>query len=185
MSGFLHASWLPAVGWVLLHTLWEGALVALAAAAVLRVLRGSSPRVRYVVAVTALFLMAGMPFRHLASFQPGPPRVVLAQGGSVSEGKSLTRVAPTPTPTPTLRTRMVMGLERGLPWAAVFWALGVCCSLLRLAGGWVWLQRLRWGKAELAPDELQRKLLDLCRRAGRAVSCQKSAVGGKGRSGWF
>jgi len=172
MNGFLHTSWLPAVGWVLLHTLWEGALVALAAAAVLRVLRGSSPRVRYAVAVTALFLMAGMPFRHLASLRPSPPSVILAQGGSISEGKSLTRVTPTPTPTPTLRTRIVVGLERVLPWAAVIWAIGVCCSLLRLAGGWVWLQRLRWGKAELAPDELQRKLLDLCRRSGlkRAVT---------------
>jgi hypothetical protein len=67
---------------------------------------------------------------------------------------------------------MTTSLERILPWVVAVWAAGAILSLLRLAGGWVWLQRLRWGKAELAPDALQGRLLDLCRRAGlkRAVT---------------
>ena len=67
---------------------------------------------------------------------------------------------------------MAARLERALPWVVAAWAVGVLVSLLRLAGGWAWLQRLRWRKAELAPDALQGRLLDLCRRAGlkRAVT---------------
>jgi Zn-dependent protease with chaperone function len=59
-----------------------------------------------------------------------------------------------------------------MPWVVLAWAIGVLLSLSRLAGGWFWLQRLRWSRAELAPDGLQRQLLDLCRRAGlkRAVT---------------
>lgn len=170
MSGLLHASWLPVVGWALLHSLWEGTLVVLAAALVLRSLRGASPRLRYTVAVLALLLMTGLPLRHLVPPPSGAPPVLLAQGHPKPEGPSLSQVVPEPVP--ALRTRMATGLERAMPWVVAVWAMGVSVSLLRLAGGWAWLQRLRWRHSELAPDALQGRLLDLCRRAGlkRAVT---------------
>jgi beta-lactamase regulating signal transducer with metallopeptidase domain len=170
MNGLLHASWLPVVGWALLHSLWEGTLVVLAAALVLRNLRGASPRLRYAVAVLALLLMAGLPLRHLAPLPSGASPVLLAQGHPKPEGPALSQVIPDPVP--ALRTRVATSIERVMPWVVAVWAMGVFVSLLRLAGGWVWLQRLRWRKAELAPDALQGRLLNLCRRAGlkRAVT---------------
>jgi beta-lactamase regulating signal transducer with metallopeptidase domain len=170
MNGLLHASWLPAVGWALLHSLWEGTLVALAAALVLRGLRGASPRLRYAVAVFALLLMAVLPVRHLLSLRATASPVLLTQRPLAQAGPIFTQV--TPAPTPALRTRMTARLERAMPWVVVVWLAGACLSLLRLAGGWAWLQRLRWAKAELAPDVLQSRLLELCRRAGlkRAVT---------------
>ena len=50
-----------AVGWALLHFLWQGSLIAIVAAIALRVLRHSAADVRYVVAAIALTLMATMP----------------------------------------------------------------------------------------------------------------------------
>lgn len=170
MNGLLHASWLPVVGWALLHSLWEGTLVVLAAALLLRGLRGASPRLRYTVAVLALLLMTGLPLRHLVPLHSGTSAVLLAQNHPSIEGPALSQVLPEPAS--ALRTRMAAGLERAMPWVVAIWAVGVFVSLLRLAGGWAWLQRLRWKKAELAPDALQGRLLDLCRRAGlkRAVT---------------
>jgi beta-lactamase regulating signal transducer with metallopeptidase domain len=166
----MHASWLPVVGWALLHSLWEGALVSLAAALVLRCFRGASPRLRYAVAVLALLLMAGLPLRHLMPLRAGSSAVLLIQKQSTGEGPASSHVAPEPAP--TLRTRLAAGLERAMPWVVMTWAIGALASLLRLAGGWAWLQRLRWHQSELAPDALQGRLLDLCRRAGlkRAVT---------------
>ena len=170
MNALFHAAWMPQLGWVLLASLWEGTLVALASALVLRGLRGISPRLRYAVAVAGLLLMAGMPLRHLA-----PLRRETASALAVRNLSPRTEPAPPkvlPLPTPALQTRMMGGLERAMPWVVLAWAIGVLLSLSRLAGGWFWLQRLRWSRAELAPDGLQRQLLDLCRRAGlkRAVT---------------
>ena len=170
MNALLHATWLPRVGWAILHSLWEGTLVALAAALILHGLRGSSPRLRYTVAVAALLLMAGLPLRHVWTFRANPTPVVLLQGRPDGLRTSLLQTAPAPAP--VLRTRMTTSLERVLPWLGVVWIAGALLSLLRLAGGWAWLQRLRWHQAELAPGALQGRLLDLCRRAGlkRAVT---------------
>ncbi len=46
MNGLLHASWLPFVGWTILHSLWEGTLVVLATALGLRSLQELDTRVR-------------------------------------------------------------------------------------------------------------------------------------------
>src|SRR5450759_4587716 len=46
-----------AIGWTLLHSLWEGAFIAAALAAVLRAVR--SPHARYVAACVALLAILG------------------------------------------------------------------------------------------------------------------------------
>src|SRR2546421_10374242 len=48
---------LRAVGWALVHSLWQGALVALAFACVSSVARGAGAHVRYACACVALALM--------------------------------------------------------------------------------------------------------------------------------
>src|SRR5688572_1277305 len=50
-----------AIGWALLHFIWQGALIGLLAAVALRLLRGSDADVRYVVSAIALALMATLP----------------------------------------------------------------------------------------------------------------------------
>ena len=50
-----------AVGWSLLHFLWEGAIVALLLTSALRLLSNRSSQLRYAVACCALVLMAAGP----------------------------------------------------------------------------------------------------------------------------
>ncbi len=170
MNALLHASWFPALGWTLLHSLWEGTLVVLVTALVLRLLRGASPRLRHAVAALGLLVMGLLPLRHLVPPHRDASPLLQWHGRPQSQPAALSLVQTASSP--ALRTRMVVSLERALPWVVLTWMLGAGLSLLRLTGGWAWLQRLRWRKAELAPDALQRSLLDLCRRAGlkRAVT---------------
>jgi hypothetical protein len=51
------ASTVEALGWTLLHFVWQGALVALALSIFLFLARKASPQVRYIVACGALCLM--------------------------------------------------------------------------------------------------------------------------------
>src|SRR3954464_12029113 len=50
-----------AVGWALLHFIWQGALIGAISALVLRLLRRTAPDVRYVVGTIGLSLMFTMP----------------------------------------------------------------------------------------------------------------------------
>src|SRR5262249_32939753 len=49
------------LGWTLIHFTWQGTLVALSLAGVLRMLRGLSTNTRYAAACVALLLMACLP----------------------------------------------------------------------------------------------------------------------------
>lgn len=171
MNGLLHAPWLSSLGWALVHSLWEGALVALGAALLLRSMRGATSRSRYMVAVLALLLFTGLPLRRVVATPSASERTWILERVTLRPNAS-TGSAPGPLPIPALRTRAAERLERALPWMVLVWGAGMLILLLRLAGGWLWLQRLRWRRAELAPDALQRQLLGLCRRAGlkRAVT---------------
>lgn len=171
MNGLFHAPWLSSLGWALVHSLWEGALVSLGAALLLRSMRGATSRMRYLVAVLALLLFAGLPLRRVVATPSASERTWILEQATLRPNPS-TGLAPGPLPIPALRTRAAEKLERALPWMVLVWGAGMLILLLRLAGGWLWLQRLRWRRAELAPDALQRQLLDLCRRAGlkRAVT---------------
>ncbi|HEY9284145.1 MAG TPA: hypothetical protein VIP46_11885, partial [Pyrinomonadaceae bacterium] len=50
-----------ATGWALAHSVWQGALVALAFAAANRLLRESSAQARYVAGCAALALLVALP----------------------------------------------------------------------------------------------------------------------------
>lgn len=62
-----------AVGWTLLHFLWQGAAVGLLLATLLSALRRRSARVRYLAACAALAAMALCPIVTLSRFVTGPP----------------------------------------------------------------------------------------------------------------
>src|SRR5688572_18671029 len=64
MSNLLNAV-IPALGWSLLHFLWQGLLIGCLAALLLHALRNARPQARYLVACIALFLCAAFP---LANF---------------------------------------------------------------------------------------------------------------------
>jgi GWxTD domain-containing protein len=123
-----------ALGWTLLHSLWEGALIAAALAALLVAVR--SPRARYAAACLALLAMLAafgvtllrlMP-EDVRSRQAVPPPVFLVW--NLAAG----------TDTPDLPTS---GLAAVVPWLAPCWILGVWVFSLQQVAGWVSVRRLR------------------------------------------
>src|ERR671916_367168 len=115
---------IQAVGWALLHFVWQGALVGIVAAAALRALRHSAADVRYVVAAIALSLMATMPvvtgIQAWRSATVTDATAVLRTPGSTAAPE--TPAAPEPLQTASSRTAPFVagmspevGLERWLP----------------------------------------------------------------------
>jgi len=152
------------IGWVLLHSLWQGALIAGLAAAALHLLRRASPALRHAVCLGgiglfALFFVttAGwlIPKRALPALPPAhtssAPAIVLEENPAsrtvpenvpqLADSSALPRppVAPAPAGTTPWREH----IEALLPWLAALWLAGVLALSLRHLGGWRRLQCLR------------------------------------------
>ncbi len=183
------------LGWALLHLLWQGALVAVALAAALRVLDRRAASVRYLLACGALALMLVLPaltgWLHYASLQKSEPlarapvplgltsAVVVTAPAPVQARPVEVHVPAAPRasePTPVLEQALPL-LGEHMHWLVLAWGLGVMVSSLRLLSGWLKLRRLMH-EAEPAPAEWQETLERLARRLGmtRPVRLLRSAA---------
>jgi len=132
IAGWVNTPFSEALGWALLHSLWQGTLVALLLAAggmrrtsQVRYWGGCAALLTILLGFAFTFWLA-LPTREQALGRGGPP-VTLALLD-----------APAGT-APTL------GPDAGewLAWLTPFWLLGVAVHQLRLAGGWWGTRRLR------------------------------------------
>jgi len=158
-----------ALGWALLHFVWQGALVAGLAALAFRLLRGHSPQARYAVGCAALLLMLAAPvatgiaaYEPAASLAAGPLPAGAAERQAVLS--RLADVAREVRPGEAWRYRV----EAVLPSLVAVWMLGILVLSARLAGGWGYAQRLARREVRPAPAAWQRRLDGLARRLGVA-----------------
>jgi GWxTD domain-containing protein len=138
-----------ALGWMLVHSLWEGAAVALILAMALIALRTS--RARYLAACLAMLLLAagiGITFaRQLPQQRIHAP---LAADRAIAPAVSLSNFSWT-------RSQR-RDFQHYLPWIASFWLLGIVFFQLRGAVSWAAARRIRRVGVSAAPDIWQRRL---------------------------
>ena len=145
-----------AIGWALLHFIWQGAVVGVLTACVLACLRRGAADVRYVVSVIGLSLMLTLPTVNAVQFwrtstghdiaKVDVNRVSTAPeaaaGSRVVADQPFTTVAPS---TSSVRSRLAdeIQVESWLPVFVFTWLCGVAILSLRLVSGWVWVQRMK------------------------------------------
>lgn len=156
MMSYLDSPFAAALGWALIHALWQCAAVAAAAWAGLKMLRNRGAQARYLVGCLALGLMLAAPALTFAWLWEAP---LNALPGGADANPTLLIVG---TTAPLGET----GLRPWLPWVIAAWTAGVCVMTLRLAGGWLWIQRLRWVDADLAGPRWQTCLAELAQCLG-------------------
>jgi type II secretory pathway component GspD/PulD (secretin)/beta-lactamase regulating signal transducer with metallopeptidase domain len=183
------------LGWMLVHFLWQAAVVALLLAAMLRLLRNAGANLRYAVACSALAMIVALPLVTIRFVEvPGP----VAEAGPVpadlpppttapavetatevleempASAPARTQVqAPTPLetadvtmPVVPLRERIVSALEPALPYLVLGWVIGVFGLSTWHLGGWTQLQRLKRRMVREVGSPLQGRLADLSARLG-------------------
>ena len=130
-------------GWALVNFLWQGAIVGVAAAALLALMRGASARWRYAVCAAGLGLCLGLPLAQCLDLAPADAEFI----GELSP------------------------LAEQMPALVTAWALGTALMLARVALGLAWVGRAR-RRSTPAPAEWQARLDALARRLGlkRTVS---------------
>jgi beta-lactamase regulating signal transducer with metallopeptidase domain len=159
-----------ALGWALLHSLWQIALVAGMLASVNVFLRHGSAQARYVAAAGALVLMVALPAGTFMAISPAEPA-----GGIVPATVEAARRAAVPPPA-ALRLRE--RIDAALPALVLLWAAGVGLLSVRVLGGWTVAQRLKRSGRGVELEAWREALPRLCRRMriGLPIRLRESAL---------
>ena len=148
-----------ALGWALVHFLWQGAALAILLGVALALIRPTAARTRYTVAIVTLTAMLVAPVAttlrlyeptvssssptSLAAEPSASPSPSPALRGSDAGTKSLPLASASPPNSAARFTLLRDRLEPVLPWLVVAWVLGVLILSVRLAYGWITARRLR------------------------------------------
>jgi len=191
-----------ALGWTLIHFIWEGALVAILYASVSVLLRRSTANIRYAAACVAMLLMLIAPavtmFAVSRALNPSQVSAAEARSGNaqptsvvtltvddgqvaglqvagsvVSEDQSTSSLQVSP-----MKQWAADHLPRAMPWLLALWFFGVLILSLRFAGGLMTAQRLKRVETSAIVQLWQEKLLALRTqlRVSRPVRLCESAL---------
>jgi beta-lactamase regulating signal transducer with metallopeptidase domain len=170
------------LGWMLLHSLWEGAAVWLLLQVALIVLQKKSAQARYLAACFALAAMALLPWMTFGSLdlsarlRSAPigsvPALVHSEDAASPSAVALSSdVAPSLRSAGSLETFLLPAprtdfVNAFLPWLVGGWGLGVAVFAFRLWISWRSVRRL--ARLPLSPLSAawRQRLAELCRTAG-------------------
>ena len=130
-----------ALGWTLLHAIWQGFALVLPVALILHLLRSRSSMLRYQVSVLTLlaqFILSVATF--VWYYQPTTNKGIASSG--IITGHTIPVRWQTMAQTLPWHQQMQQFLENHLSQFVFAYLVGVALFGLRLTGGWVYLQRL-------------------------------------------
>src|SRR5688572_13017201 len=174
-----------AVGWVLLHFVWQGALIALALAIALAVTGERQARLRYALSCGALTLMLAATLATAATVWtngdasvllpgpaaralPSPAKSTAGRGGetgvpsaAAAGARAPSRLSPAPLEGGPGNSQLI---STAMPWLVTAWIGGVLLLSLRLIGGWWQTRALRAVDVAPVPDWCHARLSMLADR---------------------
>ena len=144
-----------ALGWTLLHAVWQGFAVAILAAAALFVLRHRSSLLRYWASVAALGLqLAASIFTFGWYYQPAVLTVATRLPAAALRQPVVQNVLYKAVVLPWYQ-QVAWFLQSHLANIVLFWGIGASVLLLRLLGNWVYVQQLKSEGIQLTEPRLQ------------------------------
>jgi bla regulator protein blaR1 len=184
MNGLM--SWISpnamhALGWALLHFLWEGTALAALAALAMALCRRTSAR--YLVGVATLVLMLIAPLATFLFYSQ--PHSAVAQTASSSR---LVAVAWPVAKNGAARVASSAPSLDAIPWLVQAWLLGVAFFSLRTAGGFLLLERERRRQSSVVSARVLEICYTLQDRLGidRAIQyCECKWLQAPAVIGWF
>lgn len=178
-----------ALGWALVHFLWQGTIVAILYAVLAAALRRRSANVRYSMACGAMLLMLAFPLATIYLLaqpssqslegksigsqrlrseisQPSARATLLSEAHELSlSGETLkSNDAASSTSSSSFWVWAKQRFADFLPWLVAIWFAGVLFLSLRFLGGLFVAQRLKRKETSRALHYWQQKLVALCER---------------------
>lgn len=165
-----------ALGWTVIHSLWQGALIAFLIGILMVSLQNKPARLRYVVAnssLAAVLLLAVATFftTYHYALERSEQEVLIAAFSGNSAADSL-------PVWDNLVAQFRSYFNENLPLIVSIWMLGLTFFLLRLLGGLTYVQYLKNRYTQPLPEYWQVKLRDLATRipVKKTVKLMESAL---------
>jgi beta-lactamase regulating signal transducer with metallopeptidase domain len=170
-----------ALGWTLIHFIWQGALIAILYAAASVMLRRFTASLRYAAACGAMLLMLIAPLITISLMsadtgqsQPGTrigEQIAVQTSdensavpvNQLAQAQSQTEIVPE-SQSGAIKRWARERLPRGMPWLLALWFAGVLLLSLRFAGGLLMVQRLKRVESSEGVQFWQERLALLCHR---------------------
>ncbi len=150
--------WIHALGWTLLHFLWQGLVIGAGYAAARALLPKSHCNARYATGLVALALLALWPLATLFALRPqGAVEVAFGAPAVAAGGAAVIAQAGV--------FDLAASIDRVLPWLVLVWLVGVFGVAGRALQQWRRFSRIARRWAESSP-ELDAMLVALTRRFG-------------------
>ncbi len=159
------ADLMSAVGWTLVHFLWQGALIGFATALALTLLCNARPQLRYLAACGGLLACVAWPAADLC--------LQLGRGGAVA-GTLGSSVGVVMDSAATSAPGVLAWLQANMQWLVGAWASCALALALRMALGLLWLGHA--GRSNAVDAEWQACVDRLARLAGVARSVRLRVV---------
>lgn len=180
-----------ALGWTLLHFLWQGVLIAMLLGGANLLLRRASARLRYAAAYAAMLAMlaagAGT-FLWLSLQSQASVSTPMGALGSVLPAIQAVGGTVRPVISADSAFRVEQWLDSHLAWLVCVWAAGVVMLSLRTAGGWIFAQTLKRRGTRPAASAWQQVLARLANRLGvarRITLCESTVARVPTVIGWL
>ena len=149
-------SWVHALGWTMVHSLWQGALLALLLSGFRAIAGSLAPQYRYLgglLALGGLFLVSVVTFwLQLDAGTVGGEGVVISFSG-VAEAEPASFLG-----------SLTIFLNRQLPFLVIAWIAGLLFFALRTAGGFWYVHQLRQTGMIPPEENWQRKMVEIASR---------------------
>lgn len=170
---------IEALGWTLVHFLWEGAAIALLLFVALAWTRRAS--LRYALGLAAMLLMSVAPVVTFFVLRSKP----LPQTAASPVAQAWSILTALPNSPAAVQSVQSIDWLSACVWA---WLAGVAVFGIRALGGWMLLERLRREKAQPVMVSLQRRCMVLQERLGLARTVrylESHRVDAPAVVGWF
>lgn len=155
-------------GWALLHSLWQGIILAILLKGVLSLSRKASSNSRYLMACLTLLLMLILPISTALwsnsgkqSADSGKVLFQNEQTATLSATALQTNISETE---PSYNLLIYQAERQLLPWLVFIWLIGVFISSLRLFGIWTYTQRLKRSRKHPVLEQCGETFEKLCRQ---------------------
>lgn len=168
-----------AIGWTLLHSLWQGAVVVIIAALVLTFFKNPSSKLRYNVFTSALFALLGCGIATFFYLHQNTsktvdwvvPVEVQNEQNDIVELVFLDENIASETPKAETSVSAFFAdlsamANDYMTWIVALWILGCLLFTVRFIGGFVYVQRLRNRNVFPVEAHWQRKLNRICDTIG-------------------
>jgi len=164
---------IKALGWTILHSLWQGTMIALLLALLMVFLHRHSSTVRYFISATALvtvLVLSAVTFAGLYSTlrQPfeyaGSEAATIRYIPNISGGYTMYTAPEQKESFWSTFTAFVDYFNQHLPLIVTIWMMGVAVLALRFLGGLAYVQRLKSYRTKILPEVWEKRMQSIAEK---------------------